>query len=720
MQDDFLIGDRLVRPRINTIESDGEALHVEPKIMQVLVTLAGAPGEVVTREKIRDAVWPDVFVGEDVLIRAISEIRRAFQDDPRSSHIIQTVPKVGYRLVAKVSQPPCSDQPKNASGAAPPALPPEVVTTHPHSSPERNCTVRSRFLFPALAIGVLLALIGTGIAVLRSNRSGLAGVGYSSHPLTTYPGSQRQPALSPDGNAVAFIWQKPEENEGHIYIKLLTSESPVRLTSGTGAELSPAWSPDGRQIAFIRRQDEKATLHLISAFGGSDQELYTFPIGDVAEYGGLVWSLKGDALIFPTRPTVDAPSEIAEYSLDSRAMHSVTTPPPSWYGDEMPSLSPDGKTMAFVRGAERSVRDLFLVDTHTGTPRQLTADHKLIVGTTWTSDGKYIVFASDRGGSMALWRIAALGGTPERVGAGSDDAYGPTISLRGGYLAYTHGSASWTIAKIGLTQPEAGTEATIMDSSEQDSSPAISPHGDKLAFQSWRSGTQEIWSASLDGSNLIQLTASGMSAGSPAWSPDQHSIVFDARKDSFAHLYLIDSTGGEVHAITKGSFSDVVPSWSSDGKWIYFGSNRSGSWQIWRTPSLGTGTAEQVTTGGGLVAKESADGRWIYFTRYAEAGLWRKSTAGGAETRVSFYPGSANQNYWTLSGSNVFILATRSSGSSFFLRLNPDTRKEQPYYTLKHGPAPFAGMSATPDGQSLIFAELGRAESNITLVDHFE
>jgi streptogramin lyase len=73
-----------------------------------------------------------------------------------------------------------------------------------------------------------------------------------------------------------------------------------------------------------------------------------------------------------------------------------------------------------------------------------------------------------------------------------------------------------------------------------------------------------------------------------------------------------------------------------------------------------------------------------------------------------------------LSGSNVFILATRSSGSSFFLRLNPDTRKEQPYYTLKHGPAPFAGMSATPDGQSLIFAELGRAESNITLVDHFE
>ena len=70
--------------------------------MQVLVALATHVGDVVTRQQLREMVWQDVFVGEDVLVRAISELRRAFQDDPRAQHTIQTVHKVGYRLVAPV------------------------------------------------------------------------------------------------------------------------------------------------------------------------------------------------------------------------------------------------------------------------------------------------------------------------------------------------------------------------------------------------------------------------------------------------------------------------------------------------------------------------------------------------------------------------------------------------------------------------------------------
>jgi DNA-binding winged helix-turn-helix (wHTH) protein len=101
---DFRIGDWLIHPAINSIECNGETAHLEPKVMQVLVALAYEPGEVVTREKLRSVVWPDVFVGEDVLIRAISELRRAFADDPREPRTIETVPKVGYRLIATVQQ----------------------------------------------------------------------------------------------------------------------------------------------------------------------------------------------------------------------------------------------------------------------------------------------------------------------------------------------------------------------------------------------------------------------------------------------------------------------------------------------------------------------------------------------------------------------------------------------------------------------------------------
>jgi len=105
LRGDYRIGDWLVHPRMNSMERNGDTVHFEPKVMQVLLTLATEPGEVVTREHLRKAVWPDVFVGEDVLIRAISELRRAFSDDPREPHTIQTIPKVGYRLLATVTPP---------------------------------------------------------------------------------------------------------------------------------------------------------------------------------------------------------------------------------------------------------------------------------------------------------------------------------------------------------------------------------------------------------------------------------------------------------------------------------------------------------------------------------------------------------------------------------------------------------------------------------------
>jgi DNA-binding winged helix-turn-helix (wHTH) protein len=102
MRGDFRIGEHLIRSRLNTIKHRETTLRLEPKVMQVLLVLAAHAGDVVTREKIRETVWPDIFVGEDVLVRAISELRRAFQDTPRTQHTIETIPKVGYRLIAPV------------------------------------------------------------------------------------------------------------------------------------------------------------------------------------------------------------------------------------------------------------------------------------------------------------------------------------------------------------------------------------------------------------------------------------------------------------------------------------------------------------------------------------------------------------------------------------------------------------------------------------------
>jgi len=99
---DFLLGPWLVQPRLNGISAEGITRHVEPKMMQVLVCLAAQQGEVVSKDRLMRTVWPDTFVTDDALLRCISELRKALEDDAKEPKYIQTIPKSGYRLVAEV------------------------------------------------------------------------------------------------------------------------------------------------------------------------------------------------------------------------------------------------------------------------------------------------------------------------------------------------------------------------------------------------------------------------------------------------------------------------------------------------------------------------------------------------------------------------------------------------------------------------------------------
>lgn len=102
MNSDFRVGPWLVQPSLNTISQNGTSNRVEPKMMEVLVCLAEHTGEVVPKEKLLQAVWPDTFVSDDVLKRSVSELRHVFGDDAHESRVIETIPKRGYRLVAAV------------------------------------------------------------------------------------------------------------------------------------------------------------------------------------------------------------------------------------------------------------------------------------------------------------------------------------------------------------------------------------------------------------------------------------------------------------------------------------------------------------------------------------------------------------------------------------------------------------------------------------------
>ena len=112
----FNLGEWLVQPQRNRLSRSGGDVQLEPKMMDVLVCLARNPGDVVSREALIDAVWPEVFISESVLTRAIAGLRRALGDDARRPRFIETISKRGYRLITSSAPPPVAPAAVQRSG----------------------------------------------------------------------------------------------------------------------------------------------------------------------------------------------------------------------------------------------------------------------------------------------------------------------------------------------------------------------------------------------------------------------------------------------------------------------------------------------------------------------------------------------------------------------------------------------------------------------------
>jgi Tol biopolymer transport system component len=256
----------------------------------------------------------------------------------------------------------------------------------------------------------------------------------------------------------------------------------------------------------------------------------------------------------------------------------------------------------------------------------------------------------------------------------------------------------------------------VLTSTQQDSAPALSPSGQFFAFQSRRSGNQEIWIASAREGKLRQLTfMGGPLTGSPSWSNHQDRILFDSRPDGHSHIFCVPATGGRPKQLTFGNVNDITPRWSHDDQTIYFRSNRGDRWQLWRISAAG-GEPQPVTTGDGIVPQESLDGRWLYYTRGDEDGLWRVSPEGGAETKVLPQPAAGYWGYWQVTSRGIFYL-DREPLSSTIRIFDPETRHTTLFATLKQSPPMYSGITVTEDGGVVLMTDPGDAGRHITFVE---
>lgn len=723
----FLIGDWLVEPELNTISKAGETRHLEPKVMQVLLQLASYPGQVLSKERLIELVWPDTFVSEDALTRCISVLRRETRDDPHTPRYIQTISKVGYRLVSEV-QPieepsaegnhviPVQSRPApngTGHGGASTGVPAEERKTPDRTGSHRFVRLRMWQLATALFV---LAAAATGLSIWLAHRSSKPSFRVIS--LTSYAGQQDQAAFSPSGSSIAFVWTSNNGNR-NVFIKHVGSEAMLELTRGAESDYCPVWSPDGSQIAYLSSSHNGLGIYVVPALGGQPRKLYTPNAIVHWEQGALSWSPDGKELIFPDISSIRTPSSLYVLSLDTLRTRPVTSPPNGWDGDLNPVFSPDGRKIAFVRASDNAVRDIYVMPAPGGEPRQITRDGRIVDSIAWMPGSNSIVYSSDRGGKFALWKVSSRGGDPERLPVGVADAFQPAISGPTHRLLYTQSSATWSILRVPL-QPRgtAGNPAPLLSSTEQDSAPSLAPDGTRFAFQSWRSGTQELWISSIEGTNLRQLTSDGGGlTGSPSFSPDGLQIAFDSRIDGHSHIFLMPAAGGSPRQLTFGDSNDIVPRWSVDGKSLFFASNRSGGWQSWKL-SLPAGQLERVTTNGGYVAMESPDRRWIYFTKSDMSGLWRIPAGGGSEARVLSQPRGGYWGYWFVARRGIYVLDS-DPPKPHIVFYDFATEKTATIATLDRYPPPYAGISVDENEKELLITDERNVGSHITLVENY-
>jgi len=473
----------------------------------------------------------------------------ALDDDADNPRFVETLPRRGYRFIAPLDRP-----------------------SSPQATPTPLKGKWSRLAKPSKpwAVGTIVLVLLAGIGVWRFGfRQKLASSTRVPRtvPLSSYSGDQCCPSFSPDGNQVAFVWTGPKQENVDIYLKVVGAEHAVRLTNDTADDFSPAWSPDGRYIAFLRvigKRLGRARAQADGAYlaGTWGPRLGRKDSGTVFRGCFLVtrWQVAGSQRWW-NKPCLGREWRKAQTNLRQPGVLTMRHP-----------FLPTGQTLVFSRVFEAAVSELYLLMFSrnleaNGEPEQLTFLHYLSKDPVRTPDGHEILFSSGPLSSLddltaELWRMPVNFGKPVQPYFTGILGRTPTISQQRNRLAYMRNLTDVNIWRLELsgTQREAHKPISLISSTHFKHSPQYSPDGKRVVFCSTRSGTDEIWVASADGSDAVQLMSLGATiAGAPRWSPDGREVVFDSTVGGNWNAYTIDAGGGKPRRLTDHRLLTELP-----------------------------------------------------------------------------------------------------------------------------------------------------------------
>jgi Tol biopolymer transport system component len=540
-------------------------------------------------------------------------------------------------------------------------------------------------------------------------------------PLTSFRGFEYHPAFSPDGRYLAFTFEADKESSADVYVQAVGKGEAVRLTDDPGQDMFPAWSPDGQSIAFGRVSKDQPTEIIVKpAFGGAERRIVQFS-GQKLPAPFFVWFRDPRWMIVTAVTDGDARPRLHRLSIATGELKPITSPCADCQWDGALVVAPGGDKVAFLRAHKTGLRDAYVLDLNgealpAREPRRVTRNAAMTGIPLWLGGGTHIAFPliidytwtwhSVRLADGETAEIAGFAGLPTPLAASAD----------GKRLAWCRSKIDHNIRAAPIGD---GPEQDAIASTMIDTNPQISPDGRSIVFPSNRRGNIEIWRAAKDGSNAVQLTSfPGRSAGTPRWSPDGAEIVFDVTDTTNADIYVMGADGARVRRLTTEPSRDFVPSWSRDGKWIYFGSDRSGTYEIWRIPS-GGGAASRVTKNGGYGAWESPDRESLYVAKYVSPkegtpGLWRVRIADGAEEKVLEAP--VDWSRFAVTRNGIYFVSFAPGEDGFSLRyFDFATRAERLVRRLDRHIG--LGMSVSPDESWFVYTGRETDGSDIVIAD---
>lgn len=480
----YLFGEFRLEPAEHRLWQNGQVVALTPKAFEILVVLVRANGRLLLKDELFQQVWPDTTVEEANLTNNIVLLRKVLGTDETGKSYIETIPRKGYRFVGRIESVSPTPQPEvtieritvqhivteefelpdtvtaltqgqpdvvadyrvrpDPSAIPPgnegldrstilPLLPPVVSPMVDQRRLAGNVALRR--ISPWWWIGLVVGILGVGWGIWGRKSESIAALPIKlvsrTLPLTTLNGQESEPAFSPDGQQIAFVWTGPTQGNRDIYIIPATGGEPRQFTDHSEDDCAPVWSPDGKFIAFVRGPGFETELIVRSVETGEERK-----------YGsalhGLDWSPDGTHLAIVTSGGPHDMFRVYLINVETHEKRLLNGDVQSSFQERFPKFSPDGKTIAFIRRPNRVAQrgSLFLTSLETGTVRQITRETDVIDSLAWVPNGRELVCSMNRGGFFGLWSIAVDTGAAAPVSPLAGQCYDVAVDPKHGKLAY--------------------------------------------------------------------------------------------------------------------------------------------------------------------------------------------------------------------------------------------------------------------------------------------